>query len=354
MRYKELLYTTVLAILAAGCASDNGSVQPVEEKPVEIRLGCSLKAQTRGYTPSGTTVNAGGTYYVWADIHPASSASTVHTADTPDYIKAWKLTSAAGGALESSIRQHYPSGSDNLDFLGLRGTLSPTPTEGTTALTDVLSHSVVTAQNTAAGYDASDLLLGTAYNCVRTPFVQNIPFTHVLSKIEVFLFAGNGYDKTALQSASLSVLGTKLQAGLTFSRTATPVLAITASGATGDIAMRQQTADDVVMDGTTAPYADYVSPLGDPSPDKHAYLMGEAVIVPQYVSSDGTASGTAVDFVSVTIGTSTLKAKVKQDFQSGKRYVLYVTITNNEMYVTTSLADWIDGGNSLGDAELAN
>lgn len=60
-------------------------------------------------------------------------------------------------------------------------------------------------QSTEAAYKASDLMVGKAVNIAPTASATQIPVSHVMSRIMLYLEAGNGFTKESLAAATVSV-----------------------------------------------------------------------------------------------------------------------------------------------------
>ena len=60
-------------------------------------------------------------------------------------------------------------------------------------------------QSTEAAYKASDLMVGKAVNIAPTASATQIPVSHVMSRIMLYLEAGNGFTRESLAAATVSV-----------------------------------------------------------------------------------------------------------------------------------------------------
>lgn len=338
---------TIFATLALmACSSDDKTEVP--NAPVEIRLTTGLDVQTRAaYTTTQTTAFANNQdVYVWIDDHGSGTTPTPSA-----FIDAWQLTTS-GVNLTSTDKFYFPNTGNNIDIYALHGILTPsitactqaTPLSGTDFPAIGMVHTVATDQSAANGYENSDLLCAHTKDASKALASHQLTFNHLLSKVEVYLFSGNGVSKADIQGTDISIINSKLQADVTLSKTPAagkPIgsVAASAGSTTGSILMRKQTQDDQII-------SDYTKPVSVVTEDKHAYAFAEAVIVPQYISSDGAATGTSVDFIQIAFagGTGIMKAKVKNDFESGKLYKFYVTLSASEISITTSISDWTSGG----------
>ena len=373
MKYTTLFLAAIGGLMTAACSNDsdinNGQTASEQQERVEIRLGSSLNAVTRAAytTTQSDKLAAGQKVYVWIDDHGNGTTSA------SAYINAWALTSGADATVtgltnpvvlnsDNSYKFYYPNTGNNIDIYAVHGNLLTTdatpveimtctqdaPLTGATAFPTTLTHTIkpnqtgvsMTSEAYTDGYEASDLLVAKNTNCAKSATSHNLPFQHLLSKIEVYLFAGNGVTKSDLQDAdaSLTLLNTKLQGTLTLTKAYATIgsVAPATGSTTGTIYMKLQAQDD------QAP-TDYTAPTGITS-DGNAYRFGEAIIIPQQFDTVGDGSGSAQNFISFNFkGGGSLVAKVKQDFLSGKRYIYYITVNRTGLTLTATLTDWTAG-----------
>lgn len=371
MKYTNLFLTAIAGIIITACSSDNEiketPVTPSQEQ-VEIKLGSSVNAVTRAaYTVTqGNKLASGIKVYAWID-----DAGNGTTSATP-YINAWSLTSGADATVsgltnsvkldsDNSYKFYFPNTGNNIDIYGIHGnfveTITPctqaAPLTGATTFPATLTHKIKTNQTGVAatapedyadGYEASDLMVAHKKNCAKSAASHNLPFQHLLSKIEVYLFAGNGVSKSDLQAANTTITlkGTKLEGTLTLTKTPTgtdPIGSVAVTGTTtGDIKMKLQKQDDQEPAG-------YTAPTGIVSPDTHAYVFGEAIIIPQTIGNPAAnPDPVKADFISVNFGSGgSLVAPVSQVFDSGKKYTYYITVNRTGIVLTATLSDWTDG-----------
>ena len=324
IRIKEIQWIILAAATLSLGACSSDSEQPVSaQEEVELRFSSCLELQTRAaYTKTQDTQIANGEkVYAWVD--EAKSTGAV------EYIKAWQLTADGSGNFTAD-KKLYPVSGNPIDVYAIHGNFATTPSG--TFPTAALTHNVSATQSTDAGYFASDLLYATGSNLARQTAAHLLTFSHLLSKVEVYLVAGTGTDDSELATATVSILNTKPTASVTLSKTAAPT--ITASGTATEIAakMQHETDQTVTIAG------------GTPSP---AYAFAEAIIVPQWVNSTGASGGDEVDFVKITIGSSSFIAKVNKEFTGGNRYTYNVVVNKTGIELTSTITQWADGGTQV-------
>lgn len=305
------------AVLTLGSCSSDGEQPETGEAPVELRLSSSLDLQTRAYTlMQAEQIESGEKVYAWVDEVGAS-----------EYVHAWELTADGAGNFTGD-KKNYPMSGAKVDVYALHGNFTGI-TAGTTAFPSSLTHSVAADQTT--GYGKSDLLCAATKNCARQISAHNLEFKHLLSKIEVYLVAGTGMTDAELESAQVTILNTKPTTTVTLSKLATPIASISAaSGTAAPITAHMQTKTGETVTISSTP--------------QNAHRLAEAVIVPQVVSSDGTTAGTSVDFIQITVGTSTFKAPISKEFTAGNKYTYNVVVNKSGLSLTSTIAAWGDGG----------
>lgn len=324
MNRMKWIFLAATALTLGSCSSEQADL---EGQQVELRLASSLDLQTRAaYTfTQNTQIASGETVYAWVDEVGAS-----------EYIHAWQLTADGSGNFTGDPK-NYPMSGRAIDVYALHGNFTGI-TPGTTTFPSTLTHTVATDQSTGSNYESSDLLSASAKNCARQVEAHNLQFSHLLSKVEVYLVAGTGMTDAELATAQVTILNTKLSATLTLSKTAAALVSVAPSGTidattANAIAakMQSQTDQTVTIEGTA----------------QKAYAFGEAVIVPQIVSSTGAAGGAAVDFIVVEVGTSTYTAQVSGEFVAGKRYVYNVIVNKSGITLTSTILPWGEGGTQV-------
>lgn len=327
LKMKAKLFMTIAAatMILAGCSNDEN--EPVDNWNGEIRLSSGVTTQTRANTQA-TQILESETVYAWAD--KASS--------TTDYIKAWTLTAGSGNDF-TGTSQYYPTDGNNLDFYALHGNFKETTfTENTTEFpTTAIVHSVEADQSNTdmKNYAKSDLLYAVQKNVARSKDAVQLPFYHMLSKVEVALKSGNGNPD--LTNATVTIVGTQLKADFTPDKAAdmtnqsarAGMIAIT--GSNNDAApIKIRTVTTNNLDTNT----DY----------------GEAVVLPKQTISQNTA------FIQVELANNAVFSYKIPDasgltLESGKKYTYKITVNQTGLTVTSKIEDWTQE-NKTGNAEM--
>ena len=356
MKHSKLFLTVLAGLLTVACSSDSdvsdGQTSKQQTPPVEIKLGSYLNAVTRAYTATqGDEIVTGQTVYAWID----DAGSTTPSVAPSEYVKGWTLTVGAKTSgsqpLNSSNKYYFPNTGRNINIYALHGNFNNTVTETTTdwsTFSSSLTHSVEANQNTTGNYEKSDLFCAHLLNKSKTDALL-LPFKHVLSKVEVYLFRGTGVSATDLSGiSSITLLGTNLTGDVTLTKpttTATQVASTTATSSSGTITMKLQT-DASGVDMTT----EIAGITGFSPEDNKAYAFGEAIIIPQTVGD--TTTPTPADFISVNFSAGgSLVAKVAQAFTAGNRYTYFIKVNRTGLTLTATLTDWTSGGTTPGTAE---
>ena len=307
MKIRDIMAIVAAAVMAGGCSSDDGMQTREGRVPITLTASVGTSATTRGVQEESLIEDE--KVYVWGKEG---------TGDY-DYLKAWTLTANGSDGWKSEYTpKYYPLSGETLTMVALHGNF--TYTEGTSDLTATISHSVEADQSATNAYEKSDLLWASETGSSTDAANKSFDFTHKLSKIEVKLHPGEGYAD--ISSAEVMLRGVL------------PTIAITptdgslgsASGSATLIKARKT--EDHLSDAT--PYALY-----------------EVIIPPQDAPTN---------FLNIKIGDkqATVVADVAS-FESNKRYVYDITITEFKVNVTSSIASWgYDAGGSQVNADVSN
>ena len=265
-------------MIMAGCANDFD----VQQKSMPIRMTTSV-ARTRAIAnpTQESQLVSGEKVYVWANQEAVSG--------TPDwttgaYLKAWTLTADGSGALNGSS-QYYSEGT--LSMVAIHGNF--TFTEGTEAYPGTVEHSVAADQNTAGGYEQSDLMWWSQTGVASSASAIPITFARNLSKIEITLVTGD-YTADELDKATV-----KLQNVL-------PTVSM-------------DMADGSISDA-------YGSPITI-TPRKTGKINYEAILPPQQKP---------LDFIRVELGGTVIKVDAKvEEFDANTRYPYDLNIAHKDV-----------------------
>lgn len=172
---------------------------------------------------------------------------------------------------------------------------------------DAYPFAVKADQSAEAAYKASDLLTGKATNVAPTASATQIPANHVMSRIMIYLEAGNGFTKESLAAAQVSVKINGVKCNSTVN------LATGAATATGDVVT--------------------VTPLKT----DNAY---KALIVPQTVAEG--------NLITVNVDGRDFNLKKGFTFTGGKSHKFTVTLSKTSNGVNVNINPWneddIDNG----------
>lgn len=371
MKMKRLILIATAGLTMMACTRENAlQVNPLSPslERVEIKLGSSLNAATRAFTPTqGDVIATGETVYAWIDDvgDPAATPTSIAASEE---VKGWTLTAAAPvnpgdpQALNSTgtTTYYFPDSGRNINVYALHGNFNYAVTEGTTTwatFSTSLTHSVEANQQTAGNYEKSDLFCAHLLDQAKTTSALQLPFKHVLAKVEVYLFRGEGVTGADLAGiTSITLKDVELTGDVTLTKI-TPItniasVAVPSTSNKADITMRLQTnstGEDMTAEAT--PLALTFAPAGAPTaPDYNAYAFGQAIIIPQTIGD--TVTPTAANFISVNLaGGGALVAKVAQAFTAGKCYKYFIVVNRTGLQLTATLTDWTDGGTTAGTAE---
>ena len=282
----------------------------------EIRLSSGVTTQTRANTQA-TQIQSDETVYAWADKASA----------TPNYIKAWTLTAGSGNDF-TGTSQYYPTDGSKLDFYALHGNFKETTfTENTTVFpASAIVHSVEADQSNTdmKNYAKSDLLYAVQKGVARSSNAVQLPFYHILSKVEVALKSGNGNPN--LTGATVTIVGTQLKADFTPDKAADMT---NQSARAGMIAITGSNNDATPITIRTVTTGDL-----DSNTD-----YGEAVVLPKQTINAKTA------FIQVKLSNNAVFTYKIPDgepltLESGKKYTYKITVNQSGLTVTSKIDDW--------------
>lgn len=306
---KKLFYFAA-ALLMTACNNEEFT-QGVSDS--EIRLTTNLVGSR---AIQDTQIAEGETVYTWLDkTEPANTS----------FIKAWKMTAQSDGKLIGEEAKFYPEDYDGT-FKVYALHINRDIEKDSDLPTEELTHNVETNQSDDVSYAKSDLLYGI-HNGIKKGGTDNIlTLYHMLSKIEIKLSKGTGFENTDFSNASVSLLGLKISAQITLSNDGTAEsLANQENRRTMITATGESTNNIILKDGENS----------------------SAIIVPQTVDA-------STDFIQVKVGNTTLAHQLKEakKFESGYKYTYNITVRKSGLKVTTSVAPWETTDEIGGDAVM--
>ena len=325
MKTKFMMMMAAAAMVLTSCSNDDET----DNWNGEIRLSSGIEVQTRtthnldGYLKNGETV------HVWVD-----DAKDLQTSVTNENLyQNNSLAVGNNGTLSGGTTMYFPQTGNKVNIYALHTNA---------ALTDnnfpgELTHTVATDQkssNTPAGggYQGSDLVFTKVTSVGRTSETVNLPFTHLLSKIEVVLVQGLG--SPTIQK--VEIVNTQLEAKFTPSKTNKFNVA-----ATGDIAANPIEIDNGITTAENAAKKD----------TEDGKILNEAIIVPQTLAKD-------TEFIRITTtagGVLTYKLPEEKAFAPKTKYRYTITANLSGLTVSSSISTWTEGtGDPNGSATMGN
>ena len=306
---KFFFLAAVASLVLTACSSDNDEANVANSGQIRLTTQ-NVMGQTRSADQSLqlTQFAAGQSVSVFL-VENVNGTATLSGDNVTSYGQ--PLAYTADGAGNLSNTQYWPKDGNGLFIYGVY------PAGAATAYnaTDV-SFSVKADQSLDANYMASDLMTGApAANPVnRQSAAVPLTFTHLLTKVNINLTAGAGFETDDMASATVTLLG--LKPTTTFN-----VQNITVGTASGD-------ATNIVA-GTGA--------------------ATSAIIVPQNVAAEAS-------FIKVTVGGGDYIYKLEAgiNFTAQKVYTFNLTISKTGLTLgTTSITPWASiGDDVVGEAEL--
>ena len=322
----KFMMMAAAAMVLTSCSND----EETDNWNGEIRLSSGIEVQTRATHSLDGYLKNGETVHVWVD-----DAKDLQTDVTNENLyQNNSLAVGYNGTLSGGTTMYFPQTGNKVNIYALHTNAALTGNN----FPGELTHTVATDQkssNTTAGggYQGSDLVFTKVTSVGHTSETVNLPFTHLLSKIEVVLVQGLG--SPTIQK--VEIVNTQLEAKFTPSKTDEFNVA-----ATGDIAA---TGNPIVIDNgiTTAENAKTDTEDGK--------VLNEAIIVPQTL-----AKGT--EFIRITTtagGVLTYKLPEEKDFAPKTKYRYTITANLSELTVSSSISTWTEGtGDPNGSATMGN
>ena len=299
---KFFFFAAVASLMLTACSSDNDEANVANDGQIRLTTQ-NVMNQTRSANQSlQLTQFADGEGVSVFLVESVGGTPTLSGENVTEYTQ--PLAYTADGAGNLSNTQYWPKDGNALFIYGVY------PAGSATAYNAAdVSFSVQADQSTDGNYMASDLMTGApASNPVnRQSAAVPLTFTHLLTKVNINLTAGDGFVAGDLTSATVTLLG--LKPTTTFS-----VQNTTVGSASGD-------ATNIVA-GTGA--------------------STSAIIVPQNVVAN-------TDFIKVTVGGGDYiyKLGTGTNFTAQKVYTYNLTVNKTGLTLgTTSITNW----SSVGDA----
>ena len=291
----KIFLPSFLTLFLVGCGGGSDSPEPTPtttptEKKLEIHISPSM---TRATDYSFETGDCVGLYVVnYSGSTPGSISSTENHVNnmrftyngtwTPDSPVTW-----ADNKTNADFFIYYPYAKiDNVE---------------------AYPFSVKTDQSTEQAYKASDFMLGKTLNVTPSEETVSVPVSHVMSRIQIFLEAGNGFTAESLAKADVSVKinGVKCSS--------------TVNIATGEVS--------ATGEATT------LTPLFTENYYK-------ALVIPQTVESG--------NLITTTVDGREYNLQKGFTFESTKSHKFTITLSKTSTGVNVNINPWIDEGEDNG------
>ena len=315
---KKLLFLAAVAsVMLTACSSENEEAKVFDTSPILLSAqnitGVTRAGQSVQLTQFAASENV-GIFLVENNGGPATSGTNVTTYAQP-------LTYVANGSGGLANTQYWPTDGNGLYIFGVYP-LAAATAAGAYNATEV-SFTVAADQSDDSNYKASDLMTGVPTTCgttpVENPVARPVPastigmtFTHLLTKIDVNLTAGDGF--TDVSSAVVSILNTKPTAKFGVQSTT--------------VTLNSESSVTPIIAGTGT--------------------ATSAIIVPQTVTSGN-------NLIQVAIGGGNYYYKLTADitFAAHTKYTYNISVKKTGLVLTsTTITDWLPGTSTSGSAEL--
>jgi len=218
------------------------------------------------------------------------------------------LTADGNGGLFGGEPMYFPANGNKVDIYAYHtnAELPATLPSGT------LVHTVSNNQKTIEGYSSSDLLYDRTKNVAKTTIPVNLTFSHLLSKLQVAVKAGDGL--TAADITGITIDGTKLEVAFSIDR----------DGVLYGKALSDANTSPIEIGANVS--ADFDSNI----------RYNDAIIVPQTL-----AAGTAFIIVHLSTGSNLVyRVTENTDFFGRTKYIYHITANLTGLTLITSIIDW--------------
>lgn len=314
MKNNFICVIAALPMMAAVSCDTTGRPDGPEVQGKEIVLSTSITAADvkASYPQTNTQLIAGETVNVWVDENAASPV--------PMYENCI-LTANGHGGLSGSTVMYYPQNANTVNIYALHSNAGIVESYYPVAR---LVHSVSASQRNLDSYVWSDLLYASRRDVPNGADEVQLVFYHLLSKIQVALVLKDGLSSSDI--VGIMIRNTKLDAGFVLDKAISPSeMDVYPEGDVSDIWI-----------GT------------DISSDFNNPAYNDAIIVPQTV-----ASGSPFIVIELVDGTRLAYAlEQNMAFEGGYCYQYHISLTRDEITVTSQVVDWVPGGMVSGEADI--
>ena len=307
---KRIIYGLALAgiagvIFLSGCSK----IEPQSEG-VPIRISAGLSMYTRATDTSFEQGDALGLYLVkWGSGTPGSLQSTGNYGDNLPF----SLTSSGW---QTSATAQYPQDGEKLDFYAYYPYVSSSALDGE----GYRVHRTATDQRQESAYKGSDLLMASASGVSAGTAAVHLQFSHMLSKMEIELKAGEGLTLEELTEATITIKGVKTSGKVHLSSKA---------------CQTDETKEDVIAHGTFSLAAGGEKLTGV-----------SAIVYPQEIAS-------GAELIEIGLGEEKYLFTTTKPItlQAGYKSIFTITLSRNSLSVETGVTDWTEGEGDEGVAQ---
>ena len=220
---KKICFIAITALLLfTACSNHEEEINIAEGKDL-IQLSSNI--DDGGLGTRANLVYANESQNTQFDSGKGINIEIYKTGASSTYTSGTYTTNGSGGLTGSC---YYPADGSNIDICAYY----PSSVKSSTT-----SFNVGTDQTSVANYQSYDLMYATKLTNKAKGSTHELTFRHALAKIMVLLSAGNGVNKSDLQSYVSAVKLKSLKPTATFSISGGAVGTITANGTAADVSI---------------------------------------------------------------------------------------------------------------------
>ncbi len=281
-----------------------------QSEDLPIRISASLNVYTRATDNSFEQGDVLGLYLVkWTSGTPGILQGTGNYGDNLSF----SLTSSGW---QTSTTAQYPQDGEKLDFYAYHPYVSSSALDGE----GYRVHRAATDQRQESAYKGSDLLMASASGVSAGTAAVHLQFSHMLSKMEIELKAGEGLTLEELTEATITIKGVKTSGKVHLSSKA---------------CQTDETKEDVIAHGTFSLAAGGEKLTGV-----------SAIVYPQEIAS-------GAELIEIGLGEEKYLFTTTKPItlQAGYKSIFTITLSRNSLSVETGVTDWTEGEGDEGVAQ---
>lgn len=310
MKRKHCSYGKILAGIAGMIFLSGCSKMETQSEDLPIRISASLNVYTRATDNSFEQGDVLGLYLVkWTSGTPGILQGTGNYGDNLSF----SLTSSGW---QTSTTAKYPQDGEKLDFYAYHPYVSSSALDGE----GYRVHRAATDQRQESAYKGSDLLMASASGVSAGTAAVHLQFSHMLSKMEIELKAGEGLTLEELTEATITIKGVKTSGKVHLSSKA---------------CQTDETKEDVIAHGTFSLAAGGEKLTGV-----------SAIVYPQEIAS-------GAELIEIGLGEEKYLFTTTKPItlQAGYKSIFTITLSRNSLSVETGVTDWTEGEGDEGVAQ---